>query len=249
MAEILTLGAARVVNPDGTPCPPVVRVLLEIGANDIEDRGEVPFFGALGITAKPAPSDDSGHAEGVFIREIGIVGGIIAATDTRCAGVAGELAPGDTAMHSTGPTAATRAKMFCKTNSASMLVGNDTAFVMDRANKAITMNMPEAGQLELSKANGFMVGDSAGTGLQVKGGKILINGGQVSIPGGIHIGGAGAQPLVLSVGLLSYFTALEALLSTIAAATTPPTTAAVTAFSSAMATTKTAMTALFTNGK
>jgi hypothetical protein len=122
---------------------------------------------------------------------------------------------GDSAMFSTGSEAAKRAKVFCKEDSVSMLVGNDTAFVLNRAGKVATLSVPSGGQLELSQANGFLVGDSSGAGIQIKGGKITLNAGAVSLPGGLHVGGALAQPLVnataFNIVLGTMVTALNAL--------------------------------------
>jgi hypothetical protein len=257
MGDILTLGVAKVRDKNGNPCPPVVRGLMEgsDSSDDTSDDGEVPMMCALGLTAIPAPKDSTGHAEGNFESVPTYGSACIGARDTRCASVYGALDPGDTCLHSTGSSEAKRSRVFCKTDHVSMLVGDDCTFVIDRAAQHAILNVKGAGQVELSAANGFMAGDSSGAGIQVSSGKILLNGGQVSIPGGVHIGGSGAVPLAKTDGLLTYLGALETLLIALAGAVdskpSPPSTvsAAVTSFISAGAAMKTAMTALFTNGK
>jgi hypothetical protein len=259
MSDIYTAGASRVVDQDGNNILPVVRTQLEVDpeTNDAEDYGEIPLMPCLGITALPLAPDDDGRAELACIEGCGGFTAVcVGGRDARTVDVVGQLQPGEVALHSLGSNATKRSRVFCKEDSLSMLVGNDTAFVLNRTAKAATLSMPEAGQLELSKANGFMVGDTSGAGITLKDGKITLNAGQVSVPGGVHIGGSGAMPLVLSTGLMSYLGALEILLTTLATALDAKTPAspgvnvgAVTAFIGSGSALKTQMTALFTNGK
>jgi hypothetical protein len=139
MAEILTLGVGRVTDTDGSQIPPVVRGLLEGSddPDDISDEGEVPLMNALGLTALPAPKDDTGHAEGVFV-EVPCYGtACIAGRDTRCADVYGKLKAGETAVHNTGGDVSKRSRLLLKEDCASIIVGNNVVVMVDRKNSKI----------------------------------------------------------------------------------------------------------------
>lgn len=251
--DIYTAGAARM-----TDAGPVCHVTLDVDEDsDIrEDMGEIPIAFGVGFVGLPLAPSDAGKAEVICAPAGGFTGMCIGGRDSRCKDVIGAMQGGDSAMFSTGGDPDKRAKVFAKEDSASMLVGNDTAFVINRSSKVATLSVPDAGMLELSQSNGFMVGDTSGAGIQIQGGKVLINGGSISLPGGVHIGGTAAVPLVKSVGLLSYLGALETLLVTLATALDAKTPAspgvnlgAANAFISAGSALKTAMTALVTNGQ
>ncbi len=90
-------------------------------ATDIEPMGEGDVVQGLGFTSAPYPSDDRGKAEGVGIRGIG--GRLLTwlgARDTRSAEIVGKLRPGDTVMHSTGPSQA--AQVQCKEGKRQVLM-------------------------------------------------------------------------------------------------------------------------------
>jgi len=256
--DIYTLGAARVTDASGSNILPVVKLQLEVDpeSGDAEDFGEVPLMPCLGITALPAPPDDSGRAEGLAIEGAGGFTAVVAgARDARCVDVVAQLQPGETAVHNTGGDKAKRSRLFCKEDLLALLVGDDTTFVIDRGQKYAILAIPEAGQFELSKAKGFMVSDTSGAGIVIKDGKMVLNAGQVTLPGGLHVGGDTAQPLVKSVGLLGYLSALETLLVGLAGAIDAKTPSSpgvsvgvVNAFISAGASLKTQLTALTTNG-
>lgn len=260
MPDIYTLGAARVTDASGSNILPVVKLQLEVDpeSGDAEDFGEVPLMPCLGLTALPAPPDDDGRAEGLAIEGVGGFTAVVAgARDARCVDVVAQLQPGETALHNTGGDQDKRSRVFCKENLVALLVGDDSTFVIDRGQKYAILAIPEAGQFELSKANGFMVADTSGAGITIKDGKMTLNAGQVSLPGGLHVGGAAAEPLVKVSGLLAYLSALEVLLTTLATQidakvpSTPPvvpTLGAVGTFVTTASAFKTQLTALTTNG-
>lgn len=255
MPNLCTLGSARVVDDSGAFIPPVCHMTVEVDTeNDIrEDLGEMPLAFALGITALPAAPDDSGQAEGIVLEGVGGLNACaVGGRDTRCSDVVGELDPGDTCLHSTGADAENRARVFCKNGCLALLVGNDLTMVFDRANKAVSLSA-FGHAVEISDANGIMMADSTGSGwFQLKDGSATLSGSGVTIAGAVSIGNAAAQPVVLAPSLLSYLTALEALLTAMAAtidAKLVPTTVtspAVAAFIASGAAFKTAATAVFT---
>lgn len=83
--------------------------------------------------------------------------------------------------------------------------------------------------------------------VEVKGDDVTLNG-SVNAPTGFSVGGAAAQSVPLMPQLLAYLSALEATLSTIAAATVPTTAPAVTAFIASAAGIKAAMASLMLKG-
>lgn len=180
MPDIYTLGAARVTDASGSNILPVVKLQLEVDpeSGDAEDFGEVPLMPCLGLTALPAPPDDSGRAEGLAIEGAGGFTAVVAgARDARCVDVVGKMKSGETCVHNTGGTKETRARAFFKENCASVIVGNDLVLMLDRKNKKITIT--GFGHIfELSETNGVILG--------AKGGK---NGIQLNEDGSVYIWG------------------------------------------------------------
>lgn len=206
-----------------------------------------PMVSCLGITAIPADPTSEGHAEGVVLAPCGpYTAAIVGGTDTRCADVVGQMSKGDTAVHGTHPAADKRAAVFCKENLLAILVGKDTAIVVDRANGAITINDASGNQIEMSSDNGILLAENGGAWLQLKDGKISQAQSGLNLCGAVSIGDATAMPIAHSAPVLAYMTALETLLTTIAGATTPPTAPAVATFIAAQAATKALIPTLFT---
>lgn len=224
--DLVTLGAAQL---NGQTNVATIQTLREFGQDgETEPLGNAPNLCALGITALPLGPSDAGHAEGVVLSPCGsYTSGIIGATDTRCADVIGELAPGETAVHSTGEDATKRARLFCKENSLSLIVGNDTVFVMDRENKAI--NLTAFGHtFEISEGNGIMMAEKDGAWIQLKGGKATISGSSTTASGALTMGDATAMPMAKYPPMATYFAALQTLLQAFAVAIdlAPPNVAA-----------------------
>lgn len=255
MAEFVTLGAARVTDPEtGDPCPPIVRTTVEIepDTDDREDFGDCPMCCALGVTALPAPATDAGHAEGVRVDGAGETGAIVGARDTRSAGVVGELSPGDTAVHGTHENDAHRARLFCKDNLLALLVGNDVVFSMDRGTKVITL--AAFGQIiQVSDSDGVKIAEKGGAWQQMNGGKTTMGASSITLAGSCVLGSAAALPPAMATPLVTYLTALEAILVALATAidaklapTPGVSVAAVNAFISSGAASKALIPAIFT---
>jgi hypothetical protein len=106
---------------------PKVRAVSRItdDPDDVEEFGEITSMQCLGVTCKPWPSSDAGHAEGVVARNAGNSEGvIIGGHDKRCAQVYGKLGDGDTDLHSTDPNAS--AQVMCKANRQVVMMTKDT---------------------------------------------------------------------------------------------------------------------------
>jgi hypothetical protein len=88
----------------------------DVVGTDDEDRetyGEVPLMQCLGVASLPGAPSPEGYCEGVLVEDVGgLPGVIVGAWDTRTFSIFGNLEPGDTVLHSTGP--AKSAQVLCK---------------------------------------------------------------------------------------------------------------------------------------
>jgi hypothetical protein len=164
---------------------------------------------ALGVTSLPAPASDEGGPEGVVIENIGGKNGVVvAAWDVRSSEVAGIMEPGDTCLHGTHRDDTKRAKVFCKENLLSLLVGDDLLFAMDNEdapdkgrNKAVTL--AAFGTAMQITPEGFKVADDSGSAWYE-----LYNGSH-SLAGPVTLGGAeGAMRAVKAEALAGAITTL-----------------------------------------
>lgn len=200
MADVYTLGAARVTNPDGSFTSPVCHLTLEVdeSSETREDLGEMPLMFGLGLTALPAPPDENGQADGVAIEGVGgfnacVVGG----RDTRCSDVAGKLKPGETCVHNTGGKAETRARVLLKENCAAVIVGNDLVQLLDRKNSKVQI-IGFGHIFEISAGQGIVMTPKGGKcGIQLKeDGSVTIWGTTVNL-GGLSAPGTPATAVLM----------------------------------------------------
>jgi hypothetical protein len=203
MPDIISLGAAKTYEPNtgnySIPQASIRRVINPNDPSDVEDFGSLPIACALGVTALPAAADETtgACAEGVLIENVGGMNGVVAAAwDVRCSEVAGQMSPGDTALHSTGGTAAKRSRVFCKEDSASIIVGNDMVLTLNRGGEEVTL----AAWGNLIQITPDAVKISQGTTALAW---IEIKGGAISLVGSVNVGGTAALPLVQSAGLVA----------------------------------------------
>ena len=200
MADVDTLGAARVDNPDGPFTSPVCHTTIEVdeATGTREDMGEIPLMFALGLTALPAAPDEKGQADGVALEGAGgfnacVVGG----RDTRCSDVAGKLKPGDTCLHNTGGTGETRARVLLKENCAATIVGNDLVQILDRKNSKYQV-IGFGHIFEISAGQGIVMVPKGGKcGIQLKeDGSVTIWGTKVNL-GGMSAPGTPATAVLM----------------------------------------------------
>jgi hypothetical protein len=110
------------------------------------------IFGALGITSSPYPTNDSGYCEAIIDDRFNT---IISLRDTRVSNVVGNITPGDSAVHSTGPTQASR--IFLKEDAKTIALmekdskNKDFGIVIDGTNDKITMLVGGTSVFEISK--------------------------------------------------------------------------------------------------
>jgi VCBS repeat-containing protein len=108
--------------------------------NDAEDLSPMPVYGALGVTARPAARTDAGAAECLVARGIGD-GVVLGMRDPRAATVYGNLAEGDTAVHSTDTEQSSQMLLKGDSKIASIVVkqsdGKQIVFSVDGENKKV----------------------------------------------------------------------------------------------------------------
>lgn len=188
--EIAILGGSR-QNSEGAPLwNPAVP--LTDNVNDVNSLPNVPVFQGLGISSMPAAPDGKGHAEALIARNCGGFEAVaIGARDTRSAGIVGQLRPGDTAVHTTGPNQG--AQLLLKDNKRMAVL---TARQANRKSQAVVLN-GDAEKLQIL-ANGAVIEiteDGAITLTCAGGGAgIKIADGQVNIMGRVVLGGLTAVP-------------------------------------------------------
>lgn len=128
--ELAQLGASRLsatglavvtaTNPIGSP------------GGDVESFGEVDHINSLGITSRPFPANDAGHAEAPVLRGVpGCLGLALGGRDERCGDMYAALAEGDTVVHATGPSHAAQLK--CAENGTVTALTTDDGTVTGRS--------------------------------------------------------------------------------------------------------------------
>src|SRR4051812_48496861 len=109
--DIAFLGASSVSTKTGVPrWEPAVPITDD--EQDVVPYGPLAVYQGLGLSSLPYPKDATGYAECVVIRGAGgraafCLGGF----DTRTASVVGNMKPGDTVLHSTGPNQAAQLQL------------------------------------------------------------------------------------------------------------------------------------------
>ena len=181
--EICMLGASSL--KDGSPrwqCS----VPIGNDNDDVLPFGECAVMQALGVTARPYPKDNAGHAEAIVAPGVGNRKGVvIGARDTRDADIVGKIDEGDTVIHATGPGKKPQIQVKKKKQSAAIVVpcadGKDAVVIVDGKNHRI--QILAFGQcFQMSKTDGITINDGKGGGLQIAGGEVTILG-TLRLPG------------------------------------------------------------------
>lgn len=178
---------------------------------DQEPFGDVPLMQCLGVSSLPFPPDDSGHAEGVLIPDVGGLPGIVvAAWDTRTFSLFGNLEGGDTVCHSTGPAKAAQLLLKEKKRQAVLATkgsdGKQILVVLDGKNDQVQI---------MAFGHAFQITKADGIALEVGGCGITLhpdNG--IHLRGAVKIGGmVDAQPTgqCMAVGSPAAWAAIAAL--------------------------------------
>lgn len=164
------------------------------------EQYQADVFGALGVTSMPYPKDDTGYAEAYVDTTRG---NVIAMRDTRVASIVGQMDPGDTVIHSTGPNQA--ARIFLKEDSGTVAImgknnGADFGLILDGA----------TGKIQTVSADGSVSEAGGASQTIAAGGKawITVNEDGVQIVGGkITLGVSGQYVVINSATLLQILTA------------------------------------------
>ncbi len=149
-------------------------------ADDAENFGDIDVLQGLGLTSMPWPADGDKYAEGAVIRNCGNRNGIcIGARDTRSASALGNVRPGDTIIHSTGPNQA--AQVQCKEDKRQVVLftkdssGKGMVVMLDGKNDQIQLQ--GFGMIfEMSKENGIKIDTGGGASILMQGADLWLNG-------------------------------------------------------------------------
>ncbi len=188
--DLVELGAATLSPTTNALAVQCKAASLSDEDGDAPDYGDVMFACALGLAAMPYPATADGAAEAIVATDVpGLDGVMVGARDTRTAKIYGNLKPGDTALHSTGPQMA--AQVQCKEEKRQVcMVTKDTAgktmiALLDGAGDKVQISGFGL-MFEMSKEQGIVL-SSGGATLQIKDGVISLAG-QVVLGGRTPVG-------------------------------------------------------------
>jgi hypothetical protein len=151
--------------------------------DDAEDFSDCATFGALGVTSMPAPADSTGQCQGTIARNLNCFLGM---RDTRIADVVGQLQPGDTCLHATGPSH--RARIVIKEATDSV-----TIMAKDKNGQDVIITLGALG-LSMQCLGNIFQQDETGTVIGFKGNQIIINEQGITI-GGKQVGLGSGPPI------------------------------------------------------
>lgn len=181
--DIAVLGAVSQAADGSVRVQAQIPVANDNGENDVEPFGEIQIMQGLGLTSAPWPRDEKGYAEGVIARGCGGRNAVcLGARDTRTAAIVGNLKPGDTVLHSTGPNQS--AQVQCKEEKRQVVLatigtdGKQILVIADGKNDKIQVlafgavweMKRDGGGAEINFSNGL------GAGLQLKGNSVVVDG-------------------------------------------------------------------------
>ncbi len=197
IADIVELGAS-VVKGGVALWQGVTRLSPDPG--DVEPLGEGDVFQGLGLSSCPYPSDANGKAEGLCFKGVGGRNSVYAgARDTRSAAIVGKLKPGDTVLHSTGPSQA--AQVQCKEERRQVLMATKDG----QKRTMVVLLDGEANKFQVALAGTMFEIDGNTGNFTITNGQasILMQGDTVCIDANVILGGTKADPLQkVAIGLL-----------------------------------------------
>jgi len=181
--NLVTLGASKLVN--GVPLVQALSAITD-AANDVSPYGEIDVVSQLGVSACPAEADASGQAQGIICENVaGVKAMCIGARDTRNASIYGNLKPGDTALHATGPKGVSQCLLKAEKRQAILSTkdskNRQILVVLDGKNDKLQIAAFGA-TLELSDDGEWSCVDKTGKGWRLQGGTMHIT-------AALHIGG------------------------------------------------------------
>lgn len=186
--DIVDLGATRVERGNAL-WQGVTKVSEE--DDDTEPMGEGPVFQGLGLSSCPWPTDDSGKAEAVCVRSVaGRDTVYVGARDTRSSAIVGNLKPGDTVVHSTGPQQAAQLQLKEEKRQAALVsknaAGKTMVFLLDGdADKAQIVLAGMIFEMDAKKKTGVWSNGKA---------SIILDGETIALDGLVVAGGTKPNP-------------------------------------------------------
>lgn len=184
-AVVVRLGAAHVTK-DGVA---LVQAFLPVGnANDdVEQFGECEIQQCLGVTSLPWGQTKDGYGEGVAILSVGGRNAVVVgARDVRTSKIVGKMKPGDTVVHSTGPKMAAQLQLKEEKRQAVLTTidsrGETMMVLLDGKNDECQV-IAGGNVFKLSRADGIVLADSTGGGIQIKDGVLRITAKELMLPG------------------------------------------------------------------
>jgi hypothetical protein len=187
--DVIKLAASKLAE-SGAALWQAVRAITN-DVDDVEPFGEIDVFQGLGLSSMPFPADEEGHAEGVIVENCGNMNAVcIGARDTRTAKITGNLKPGDTVLHSTGPSQA--AQVQCKEEKRQVVQatknmrGETQATILDGKNEKYQVAV--GGCMLECADGGWTFTDATGKA------SIIIRNGQINLVGRIVLGGLSPIP-------------------------------------------------------
>lgn len=182
-ADICILGASQLV--DGVPLWQGV-IPVANDNDDVEPLGESEVFQALGVTSLPYPKDENGYAEAVALRNVGGRNVVyVGARDTRTAKIVGNMKPGDTVIHSTGPRQAAQLQLKEEKQQAVLTTkssaGKTMMVILDGKNDKVQITGLGA-IIEIDKSGDVSIANKGGASILLQGSDIHLLG-NVKLPG------------------------------------------------------------------
>lgn len=192
--DVAILGAST-ISKTGTP-KIQASTPVDNDDDDTDSFGQLDLFQSLGVTSVPWPKDKDGYAEGAVARGAGNRDGIIVgARDTRTANVVGNIEPGDTIVHSTGPAQAAQVQLKEKRRQVAIVTKrkNDEgiAIVLDGVGDSVQIlafgAVFEMKPGEITMSNG-------------RGATIALQGGNICLMGNVVLGAAPNPAMRFMIG-------------------------------------------------
>jgi hypothetical protein len=174
-----------------------------------DDRRQIPdavVFGSLGVSSQPyGPTNTDDFCEGILLTQIGgYMGYVIGARDARSTRAIGNLSPGDTCLHATGPKSHAKVLLKEKKSVAAVMTtdkrGKNMVISLEGEDERLTIaalgyaiQITRDGGIAMSSRNGQHGITISDQGVHVRGNVVL--GGSVPLPGmALMMGPQSGQP-------------------------------------------------------
>lgn len=160
--------------------------------NDVEPLPDGEVFQGLGLASLPYPATDDGFVEGVCVRGAGGRDVTwLGARDTRTGTIVGNLRPGDTCVHSTGPQQA--AQLQCKEKNRQVLMATKDG----NGKTMLCMLDGSSGKFQLVLSGMIVELDSGSKNITISNGQasIFMQGSTIALDGDVVLGGKVGDPV------------------------------------------------------